>query len=151
MTDAASGKIEITRVLDAPRDVVYSAWTEPEHFTHWWGAPLETISMDVRPGGEWKATIVVDEQTEVPFAGVYQEIVPNEKLVYTLVDLSGREPAEQQALGPEKVTVLLSDTDGGTTLTFLQEGNLPEDEIPRAEEGWGFFFDALGEYVKKIK
>ncbi|WP_043617791.1 SRPBCC family protein [Nonomuraea candida] len=146
-----SGKIEITRVLEAPRDVVYAAWTQPEHFTHWWGAPLETISMDVRPGGEWKATIVVDEENQVPFAGVYQEIVPNERLVYTLVDLSGREPAEQQAAGPETVTVTFSDSGSGTKMVFVQEGNLPDDEIPRAAEGWGFFFDALGEYVTKIK
>ncbi|RCG31179.1 SRPBCC domain-containing protein [Sphaerisporangium album] len=145
-------KIDITRVLDAPRDLVYAAWTQPEHFTHWWGAPLDTISMDVRPGGEWKATIVVDEQTQVPFAGVYQEVVPNERLVYTLADLSGKEPTpEQAAAGPETVTVTFSDADNGTNMVFVQEGNLPEEELPRTVEGWGFFFDALSEYVTKIK
>ncbi|MEU9889567.1 SRPBCC domain-containing protein [Sphaerisporangium sp. NPDC051011] len=144
-------KIDITRVLEAPRDLVYAAWTQPEHFTHWWGAPLDTISMDVRPGGEWKATIVVDEQTQVPFAGVYQEVVPNERLAYTLVDLSGREPAPEQAAGPETVTITFSDAGNGTKLVFVQEGNLPEEELPRATEGWGFFFDALDQYVTKIK
>ncbi|MCG5214510.1 SRPBCC family protein [Streptosporangium sp. KLBMP 9127] len=146
-----TAKIEISRVLDAPRDLVYAAWTEPKHFTHWWGAPLDTISMDVRPGGEWRATIVVDEQTQVPFAGVYREIEPNERLVYTLLDLSGREAAEGQGEGPEVVTVSFADAEGGTKLTFVQEGNLPADEVPRATEGWGFFFDALEEYLKKAK
>ncbi|MCT9933186.1 SRPBCC domain-containing protein [Planotetraspora sp. A-T 1434] len=150
MTELASGRIEITRTFDAPRELVYSAWTEPKHFTHWWGAPLDTISMDVRPGGEWKATIVVDEQTQVPFAGVYREVVPNERLVYTLVDLSGREDPRDEP-GEEVVTVTFRSIGDGTELVFLQEGNLPEAELPRAEEGWGHFFDALDDHLKSVK
>ncbi|MFC0863846.1 SRPBCC domain-containing protein [Sphaerimonospora cavernae] len=152
MTETAGNRIEITRTFDAPRELVYAAWTEPKHFTHWWGAPLDTISMDVRPGGEWRATIVVDEQTQVPFAGVYREVVPNERLVYTLLDLSGRNPeaAEQQGDG-EEVTVSFKDVDGGTEMTFVQVGSLPDDEVPRATEGWGFFFAALEEHLAKSK
>ncbi|GAA3426009.1 SRPBCC domain-containing protein [Streptosporangium nondiastaticum] len=151
-----TSRIEITRTFDAPRELVYAAWTEPKHFTHWWGAPLDTISMDVRPGGEWRATIVVDEQTQVPFAGVYREVVPNEKLTYSLLDLSDdaeKEAARQQRDGDaeELVTVTFADAPGGTELTFVQEGNLPEDEVPRATEGWGYFFTALDEYLKSVK
>ncbi|MEZ0075094.1 SRPBCC domain-containing protein [Planotetraspora sp. GP83] len=143
--------IELTRIFDAPRELVYAAWTEPKHFTHWWGAPLDTISLDVRPGGEWRATIVVDEQTQVPFVGVYQEVVPNERLSYTLVDQSGREPHPGQENEPEVVTVTFADADGGTKMTFVQKGNLPEEEVPRAEEGWGYFFAALDDYLKTVK
>jgi uncharacterized protein YndB with AHSA1/START domain len=151
MTERSSGTIEITRTFDASREQVYSAWTEPEQFTHWWGAPLDTIEMDVRPGGRWKATIVVDEQTQVPFAGTYRETVPNERLVYTLEDLSGREAPAGHEPGSEVVTVTFTSIGTGTEISFQQVGNLPDEEIPRAEEGWGHFFDALEKHLKTVK
>ncbi|MCG5216052.1 SRPBCC family protein [Streptosporangium sp. KLBMP 9127] len=150
MTVSTSGRIEITRTIDAPRDLVFSAWITPEHFTHWFGAPLDTITMDVRPGGEWRATIVVDEETQVPFTGVYREIVPSERLVLTLEDLSGKEAAPGQA-GVEVVTVTFNEVGGQTEMRFAQVGTLPDEELPRAEEGWGHFFDALETHLATVK
>jgi len=80
--------ITITRVFDAPRELVWSAWTEREQLAKWWGmrgwtAPPETITMDVRPGGAFRVTIVNDEDgREVPLRGaVYREVVEAERLV----------------------------------------------------------------------
>ena len=81
--------ITITRVFDAPRELVWSAWTEREQLAKWWGmrgwtAPPETITMDVRPGGAFRVTIVNDEDgREVPLRGaVYREVVEAERLVF---------------------------------------------------------------------
>ncbi len=80
--------ITITRVFDAPRELVWRAWTEREQLAKWWGmrgwtAPPETITMDVRPGGAFRVTIVNDEDgREVPLRGaVYREVVEAERLV----------------------------------------------------------------------
>jgi uncharacterized protein YndB with AHSA1/START domain len=86
-SDAAG--IRIVRVLDAPRDLVFRAWTEPEQFAAWFGEygseiPLETVSMDVRPGGAWSLVMYHGpERTEIPFSGLYREVDPPARLVLT--------------------------------------------------------------------
>lgn len=129
--------IEITRTYDAPRAAVFRAWTEPEQFTHWFGAPLDTIAMDVRPGGTWKATLSY-EGAEIPFHGVYLDVDAPQRLVFTLVDPNDPEFATRQAqgTGEEAVTLDFAETDGKTTLTFRQRGSLPEEELAQAREGW---------------
>ena len=80
-----------TRTFDAPRELVFKAWTEPEQFAKWWGGaqgastPLDTVRLDARPGGEWRAvTRMADGSAEYPFFGVYREVDPPERLVFTL-------------------------------------------------------------------
>jgi uncharacterized protein YndB with AHSA1/START domain len=153
MTDAAGThatqqrEFVVTRVFDAPRELVWRAWTQPEHFARWWGShgtttPLETTRMDVRPGGEWYATLRVDaDGTEHPFAGVYREIVDNERLVLTLTDSDRPDPERQHLL-----TVTLSDVDGGTQMIFSQAGDFgdtPDDVLRGLTEGYAQFFDRL--------
>ena len=64
----------ITRVFDAPRELVFRAWTDPDQFSRWWGGrgtttPRETMRMDVRPGGEWYADMTSDaDGSKHPFA-----------------------------------------------------------------------------------
>ena len=79
-------EITITRVFDAPRELVWRAWTEPEQLVAWWGsrgwtALLETITMDVRPGGTFRVTNVYKDGIEVPQEGVYREVAEPERLV----------------------------------------------------------------------
>jgi uncharacterized protein YndB with AHSA1/START domain len=153
MTDApiaqAAGYREfvVTRVFDAPRELVWRAWTQPEHFARWWGShgtttPLETTRMDVRPGGDWYATIRVDaDGTEHPFSGVYREIVENERLVLTLTDGERPDPNRQHL-----VTVTLTDVDGSTQMVFSQAGDFgdsPDEMLRGLTEGYAQFFDSL--------
>ena len=145
-TDAG---ITITKVFDAPREAVFKAWTEPARFAQWFGLrdstiPPETVVMDVRPGGAWRATMIVGpERTEIPWRGVYREVVEPERLVFTLSDQPER-PGE----GVEVVTVTLTDLGGTTEMVFHQGGgNLPEEEYVRAGQGWSTFFERLAEHV----
>jgi uncharacterized protein YndB with AHSA1/START domain len=83
VTEATAQEITITRTYDAPRDAVWSAWTEPEQLVQWWGppgwsTPLETVTMEVRPGGTFRLTSVSGDGTEMPVVGVYREVVEPE-------------------------------------------------------------------------
>ncbi|MFC4533301.1 SRPBCC family protein [Sphaerisporangium dianthi] len=152
-------EVSITRVFDAPRELVFDAWTVAEHFTHWWGpegtiAPLSDIEIDARPGGHWKATIVMEateetERAEQPFFGVYRDLVRPEKLSFTLGDPLDPEFLERSAQGEgeELVTVTFTERDGGTEMRFLQVGYLPAETVPLAVEGWGSFFNCLAAYL----
>ena len=75
-----------TRVLDAPRDLVFDAWTDPKHISNWWGPrgfTTTTKKMDVRPGGEWIFTMHGPDGTDYPNEIVYLEVVRPERLTYT--------------------------------------------------------------------
>ena len=81
-------EIVITRAFDAPRDLVFEAWTKPEHVRNWWGPRNSTkvlFEAEVRPGGSYRYVILSGEGVEVPFTGVYQEVTPPDRLVYTEV------------------------------------------------------------------
>jgi uncharacterized protein YndB with AHSA1/START domain len=139
--------ITITRVFDAPRELVFKAWTEPERFAQWFGGsetevPLSTTSMDVRPGGAWRATMIFGpDRREIPWTGEFREVVEPERLVFTIAD----QPEE----GYEVVTVILTDLgDNKTEMVFHQGGgHLSEEEYGRAKQGWTGFFDALEDHV----
>ena len=82
----------ITRVFDAPRELVWKAWTDPEHVAAWFGprsitTPLTTITMDVRPGGDWSLTMFYGaERREIHWHGEYRDVVEPERLVFTISD-----------------------------------------------------------------
>ena len=80
--------ILITRDLEAPKHLIYTAWTTPELVKRWWHANRGTCTsteIDLRVGGKWRWVMVTDGGFEVAFHGEYREIVPNERLVYTEV------------------------------------------------------------------
>jgi len=138
----AEPQISITRVLAAPRERVWREWTEPERFADWFGGgdtqvPLASVSMDVRKGGAWRATMLVGPgRREIRWKGEYREVVAPERLVFTLSD----RPDEVYAL----VTVVLTDLgDGHTEMRFSQRGGPPPDQWRRAKEGWSSFFDRI--------
>jgi uncharacterized protein YndB with AHSA1/START domain len=91
-------RITITRVLDAPREEVWRAWTEPERIAQWWGkrgwsTPVSSVELDVRPGGVFRLNSINDEDgREMPIDAVYTEVVEHERLVFgtssvTFIDL----------------------------------------------------------------
>jgi uncharacterized protein YndB with AHSA1/START domain len=85
-TGTADREIVITRVVDAPRELVWKAWTDPEQVVHWWGPKGFTTTiekMDVRPGGVWKHVMHGPDGTDYPNKSVFTEIVKPERIVYS--------------------------------------------------------------------
>jgi len=113
-------QILITREFDAPRHLVWKAWTTPELVKRWWHAnrgEMTVCEIDLRVGGRWRYVMVADGGLEVGFHGEFREIVPNERLVSTEV-YEGIPDAEEHAA----VDILtLTELDGRTTLTVLVE------------------------------
>jgi uncharacterized protein YndB with AHSA1/START domain len=118
-TATAQRELLITRIFDAPRQLVFKAWTEPEHLARWWGpAGFSIISFngEVRSGGAWRRTMRSPEGSVFPKHGVYRDIAPPERLVFTYVS----DDAEGNP-GPETlVTVTFADLGGRTRLTLRQ-------------------------------
>jgi uncharacterized protein YndB with AHSA1/START domain len=108
-------QILITREFNAPKHLVYEAWTTPELLKRWWSAKrgeMTLAEVDLRVGGSWRYVMMTDDGVEVAFHGEYREIVPNERLVSTEV-YEGMPDAE--ALD----TVTFEEVDGRTLLTLL--------------------------------
>ncbi len=146
MTEDLPVGISLTRVFDAPRERVWSEWTEPEAFADWFGGPecevpISSVSMDVRPGGAWKLTMFAPpDRREINWWGEYREVDEPERLVFTISD-------QPEADLYELVVVVLTDLGGGRTeMLFEQRGRRkgPED-YEAAKTGWGGFFDRMDE------
>jgi len=109
-------RIVITRRFDAPRTRVFEAWTKPQHVAAWWDPkriPLAVCEIDLRPGGVFRFVHQGPDGLKHAFAGVYREIVPPERLVFTT---PGARP------GAESVgTLLFHEHDGETMLTMTIE------------------------------
>ena len=113
-------QILITREFDAPRHLVYKAWTTPELVKRWWTAnrgEATIAEIDLRVGGRWRYVMVTNDGFEVAFHGEYREIVPNERIVSTEVYEGIPDAEEHAALN----TLTLTEVDGRTTLTVLVE------------------------------
>jgi uncharacterized protein YndB with AHSA1/START domain len=114
-------QILITREFDAPRHLVYEAYTTPELFSRWWHAnrgEMTVAEIDLRVGGAWRSVMVTPDGMEVAFHGEYREIVPNERLVST--EIYEGVPEDQQGGGTLN-TLTLTEENGRTTLTILVE------------------------------
>jgi len=86
LTNTADREIVITRTFDAPRELVWKAWTNPKHLVNWWGPNGFTATiekMDVRVGGVWKHVMHGPEGTDYPNSSVFKEIVKPERIVYS--------------------------------------------------------------------
>ncbi len=142
-------ELVLTRIFNAPRELVWKAWTTPNEFASWYGqpggsVPLESVEMDVRVGGRWKSTTIF-KGNPIYFLGEYREVVEPEKLVLTM-----ESPEDPNIF--ELVTVILEDLrDGKTKMYFKQEGgNLPPEEYETGlKKGWTGFFNVLQEFVEK--
>ena len=111
-------QILITREFDAPKHLVYKAWTTPELVKRWWNAKRGEVTIaeiDLRVGGTWRYVMVTEDGFEVAFHGEYREIVPNERIVATEV-YEMPEPLEGDGT---LNTLTLTEADGRTTLTIL--------------------------------
>jgi uncharacterized protein YndB with AHSA1/START domain len=141
--------IDVTRVLDAGRALVFRAWTTPEHFAYWFGGelavPVDRVAMDVRPGGAWSLVMRTPDGRELPFSGVYREVAEPERLAFTVRD----QPPSDDTEG-DLVHVSLTDLGGRTEMVFRQSGgHLTAEQYKQAEAGWEGFFDRLAELLAK--
>jgi uncharacterized protein YndB with AHSA1/START domain len=146
MADGASysGRdgILLARLFEASRERVWREWTEPERFARWYGGPnaevpLESVQMDVRVGGDWRATMFAGpDRREIHWDGQYLDVVKPKLLVLTLTDDAG-EPYDLVTI------VLIGLGVGYTEMLFRQRGSMSEREYERAARGWSSFFDHL--------
>jgi uncharacterized protein YndB with AHSA1/START domain len=121
-------QILITREFEAPKHLVYKAWTTPELVKRWWNAKRGEVTVaeiDLRVGGKWRYVMVTDDGFEVAFHGEYREIAPNERIVSTEV-YEGAPQLEGSEQGTRN-TATFTEADGRTTLTILVEA--PSREI----------------------
>ena len=127
-------QILITREFDAPRHLVYRAWTTPELVKRWWHAKRGTMTVaeiDLRVGGRWRYVMVTDGGFEVGFHGEFREIVPNERIVSTEVYEGIPDAEEHAALN----TLTLTEVDGRTILTVLVEHPTKEGRDAHIDSG----------------
>jgi len=127
-------QILITREFDAPKHLVYEAWTTPELVKRWWSARRGEVTLaeiDLRVGGKWRYVMVTEDGLEVAFHGEYREIVPNERLVSTEAYEGIPDADEHAALN----TLTLTEIDGRTTLEVLVEHPTKEGRDMHIESG----------------
>lgn len=158
-TDRTERELLITRVFDAPRALVFKVWTAPEHLARWWGPrgfELLSYEADVRPGGTYRfgarAPAANEFGDEAPAGsehwchGVYREVTPPERLVFTW---AWEEPDGTPKL-ETLVTVTFAERDGKTELTLHQA--LFESVTARDlhGEGWNGTLDLLADYLATL-
>jgi uncharacterized protein YndB with AHSA1/START domain len=114
-------QILITREFDAPKHLVYEAWTTPDLVKRWWNAKRGEVTIaeiDLRVGGTWRYVMVTDDGFEVGFHGEYREIVPNVRIVSTEV-YEGLPAGVTEEKGATVNTATFTEENGRTTLTIL--------------------------------
>lgn len=148
-TKAAEPELVITRVFDAPRGLVFDAWTKPEHLERWQGAPrgftVTAHKVEMRPGGAYRICMRSPEGVDHWLQGVYREIVRPERLVFTHAWLDAEGKPGKETL----VTITFTERGGKTELTLHQTGFKSVESRDGHKEGWTSTFDRLAEYLAK--
>ncbi len=153
MSVPSDREIVLQREFDAPRSLVFEAFTRPEHLRRWWGlrgSTLTVCEVDLRPGGAWRFVTRGTKGHENPFKGEYLEINPPERLVMTLIyDVEG---AREH---PGVVTDIFTEQNGKTTLveTMLFPSREARDGLLNSgmKTGAAETFDRLAELLVELK
>ena len=139
----------ITRTLAAPRELVFEAITRPEHFAVWFGTaavevPQETLSMDVRPGGAFRAVMHLPDGNLINWSGTYIEVDPPAHVAMTLTD----QPGDDTGL---PVLFDLEAVEGGTQLTIRQDrSDFSDAQVAATIAGYNAFIDDMAKVVASI-
>ena len=139
----------ITRKIAAPRELVFEALTTPEHFAVWFGTaavavPQETLSMDVRPGGAFRAVMHLPDGNLIHWAGTYLEVDPPSHVAMTLTD----QPGDDTGL---PVLFDLETVEGGTQLTVRQDrSDFSDEQVAATIAGYNAFIDDIERVVAGI-
>jgi uncharacterized protein YndB with AHSA1/START domain len=156
---SAEPELVITRVFDAPRELVFRAWTEPEHLVRWWGPngfTTPVCKIDLRPGGVWHICMRAADGRDYWSKGIYREIIAPERIVTTdfFSDEDGNlvQPAQYglPADWPAEMllTVTFAEQDGKTKLTVRQSVSEALARSIGAVDGWNQSLDRLAEQLK---
>jgi uncharacterized protein YndB with AHSA1/START domain len=140
---AIKPSLTLKRRLNAAPEKVYAAWTEPEKIVKWFGpdaGPVKHAEADVRVGGRYAVNFVTEDGEEHYVSGVYQEVVPNQKLMFTW---AWRSTPERESL----VTVLIRPEGDGSVLTLIHENFFDEAARDGHERGWSGCLDKLVLYL----
>ncbi len=152
--------LAVTRVFDAPREMVFKAWTEPERLKRWWGPKGFTTpfcAVDLREGGVFLYCMRSPDGRDSWGRGVFREIVVPERLVLAMsfADAGGNVvPATYYGLGPDwplesLMTVTFEELAGATRVAVRHEGVPPGPDGDGARQGWAEILDGLAEYLAK--
>ncbi|MEC5181964.1 SRPBCC family protein [Arthrobacter sp. CG_A4] len=145
----------LTRILQAPRNLVFEAWTDPQHLAWFYNPAMQTptspIQVDLRVGGVWRQQMLVNEDLHYPTGGVYLDIIPDERLVFRWGAVGGwPELAGEHEREAPIVAVNLSDAEEGTQLelTVNFPDHLADEEVRNlieggTHDGWGATIDRV--------
>lgn len=152
-------QIVITREFDAPRDLVWQAWTRPEHVAAWWGPrgfATRVETLELRPGGRWRYVMIGPDGREYPATGTFREVVPPERFVTT--DEFGEDfeaPPGMDLPQGMMLTCELEDL-GERTRVTLRIAHESAESRRRHEEmgvvpGWNSSLDCLAEHLASVQ
>lgn len=161
-TNTADREIVITRTFDAPRELVWEAWTEPGHLMRWWapkGCTTPFCKVDLRPGGKFHYCMRLPEGRDIWGIGVYREIIAPVLLVYTdsfaneqgnpvppaHYGMSASHPAETL------VTVSFEEHEGKTKLTLRHAIPVSVEERAGTEQGWSEMLERLDTLLRETR
>lgn len=161
-SDLSKDAVVIEHIFDAPVNLIWKMWTQPEHFKNWYGpmgASIPVAQMDVRVGGKRLVCMEMqmpDRSMKMWFTGEYREITANKRLVYTesMADEKGNVVSPAAMGMPEghpevtEITVLLEDMGGRTKMTMTHAG-VPANS--GGAGGWQQAFAKMGDYIKAIR
>lgn len=146
--------VVITRVFDAPRTLVFKAWTDAAHLARWWGPKGFTnpvCEVDARPGGGLRIVMRAPDGAEHPMTGVFREVIAPERLVFTNIAVDG----EGKPLLEGLTTVTFAEHDGVKTKLTLESRAVglvayAARMLEGMEAGWTQSIDRLGEHVARV-
>jgi uncharacterized protein YndB with AHSA1/START domain len=139
--------LQIERWISAPRALVYQAFTDPSRMMQWFGPrgfTATTVELDVRPGGAWRAGMRGLDGKELVASGVYREVVPNERLVFTYAWEEGAGRGHET-----ECQLQLADENGQTRMTFRQGPFEAKGDREGHAGGWSSAFEKLAEALER--
>jgi uncharacterized protein YndB with AHSA1/START domain len=144
---AKERELVMTHLFDAPRALVWAAWTERQHLERWQGAPkgftVTTAETDIRPGGAFRICMRSPEGVDHWLQGVYREVVAPERLVFTHTWLDAQKKPTTETL----VTITFAERGPKTELTLRQTGFKSDESRAGHEGGWASTFERLADYL----
>ena len=160
MAHAEHHDLVLERTIEAPIDLVWKAWTDPDHLKKWWAPkPYETIEceIDLRPGGTFHTRMVGPDNFDEPGSGCFLEIVPHEKIVWTSALGPGFRPNSPENCGGLAFTAIVTfeaTGDGRTRYKAVamhkDQGDRDTHEAMGFHEGWGTVTGQLEEVAQQL-
>jgi uncharacterized protein YndB with AHSA1/START domain len=147
--DTAERELVMTRLLDAPREMVFAAWTDPKQAMQWWGPEglaVVALEMEVRPGGKWRKCMRAPDGTDYWRSGVYREVVAPERLVFTYVSDDPLGVPGHETL----VTVTFEQRGAKTMMTLRHSGFDAKPARDSHLGGWTSCIERFARYMTQM-